>query len=214
MTNTITMRSGGKVDPMTFNEYEAFGGRSGGGDLNGWAGPFRNIKIFRPWEDAVLKIMGDRKDQALFSPKTRMRFAKKTNPQGPEDFEYRDGAGAKLRTFITDILDGQDLYRTSDTRSEERGAQSAFLEKYFGKIPDTEDVKDFTITPEEAEHNGPIADGVAKSAKKLTFKRLKAEPKAEDIRVNSFMVITCDVLDKKGKVIKENSKRYVKIKKS
>ena len=211
MTNTITMRSGGKVDPMTFNEYEAFGGRSGGGDLNGWAGPFRNIKIFRQWEDAVLKIMGDRKYQALFSPKTRMRFAKKTNPQGPEDFEYRDGAGAKLRTFITDILDGQDLYRTSDTRSEERGAQSAFLEKYFGKIPDSEDVKDFTITPEEAEHNGPIAEATAKSAKKLTFKRLKAEPKAEDIRVNSFLVITCDVLDKKGKVVKENSKRYVKV---
>lgn len=210
MTNTITMRSGGKVDPMTFNEYEAFGGRSGGGELNGWAGPFRNKRVFNQWEDAVLKLMADKKYQFMFSPRTKMRFPKVANPKGPEDYEYRDGAGAKLRTFMTDILDGQDLYRDSDTR-ESRGAQATFLERYFGKIPESEEVKDFTFTPEEAEANSEIAGKVINGSKKLSFRRLKAEPKAEEIKRNMFIVLKCDLLDNKGKVTETEVKRYIKV---
>ena len=164
---TITKRSNGKVDPSTFGEYTSYGGKSSGGELNGWAGPYRNNKIFNSWEDAVLKIMGDRKYQFIFNPNTKIKMPLVPNPdpKNKKNWEYREKGGVNLRAFMTDIMDGEELYKMN---SNEKGAQSKFLEKYFGsinsEIPPTSIGKD-------GEENLKLQKEINDKAKKISFSR-------------------------------------------
>ena len=165
---TISKRTGGKVSPSVYKDYTSFGGRSSGGDsLNGWAGPFRNNKIFNLWENAVVSIMGNRKFEFIFIPKTKLRIPKVPNPVKQEDYEFREGAGARLRTFMNDMLDGDELYKDGTTQ----GAQKRFIEKYFGELKDG-DVKDPTIPgSNDAVVNAGTSTAVAASTQIAKFTR-------------------------------------------
>jgi hypothetical protein len=166
-TNTITRRNDGKVDARTWEEYESFGGNSSG-NINGWAGPFRNKKIFNQWENAVMKIIGDRKYEFIFSSSTALRLPKVSNPKKESDFEMRQGAGAKLRNFMLDMLDGDELYKSGS----DKGAQKNFLEKYFGKIDDNR-IESLTITKKEGEENQEIVEKISESAIDLKFMKVR-----------------------------------------
>jgi hypothetical protein len=117
-TNTIPGgRSDGAVSRKVYDEYDAFGGSEYSSEPNAVKnGPYRNRKIFNIWEDAVLGIMSERKFQPIFSKDTKIRVGDKMYP----------GKGVNLRQFMTDMLDGEKLYK--------RGAQKQFLDKYFGDV--------------------------------------------------------------------------------
>lgn len=112
-------RTGGKVSNKTFMEYHSFGG--GTPETAGASGgPYRNIAIFNQWEDCVLDIKKDKKYQPIFNVGTRIKVGN----------EYIDKAGSNLRKFMTDMLDGDELYKGGT--GKEQGAQAKFLDKYFG----------------------------------------------------------------------------------
>jgi hypothetical protein len=165
---TITKRSGGKVDPSTYGEYTSYGGKSSGGELNGWSGPFRNNKIFNTWEDAVLKIMGDRKYQFIFNPNTKIKMPLVPNPdpKNKKDWEYREKGGVNLRAFMTDIMDGEELYKLGG--GKDKGAQSAFLEKYFGSVKS--EVGPLSIG-KDGEENAELQKQIDEKSKKISFTR-------------------------------------------
>lgn len=121
--NTIPgARTGGKVSRGVYNEYIPFG-RSGGGEPNAQTeGPYRHKKTFAIWNDAVLKIMGERKYQPIFNKNTEIRVGNVN----------KRGAGVALRKFVTEMLDGEEPYK--------KGSQAKMLDRYFGDMSD-EDFK-------------------------------------------------------------------------
>lgn len=118
-------RSNGAVDRATYAEYTSFGGGTTGGQLSAYNGPFRHNKTYNMWENAVLEIMRDREFQPIFDKDTVLRVGNK----------MKEGAGTILRKFMTDIMDGETLYKNSDSTRGAAGAQKEMLEKYFGEIP-------------------------------------------------------------------------------
>lgn len=124
-------RSRGAVDRATFAEYTSFGSGSSGGELSAYAGPFRHNKTYNMWENAVTDILGDREFQPIFDKDTKLRVGNK----------MKEGAGTILRKFMTDIMDGETLYKSKeDFGKGSGGAQKVLLEKYFGEVPD--EIKD------------------------------------------------------------------------
>ena len=131
MTQFISKRTNfdpeGGIGVSTAAEYTSFGGSDN-------KGPYRNNKIFDAWESAVLDIMKDRKYQFIFDKKTKLRVGN----------EIRPNKGALLRQFMTDMLNGENLYKSGGYDSSgKKGAQSELLDKYFGP-PDG----DTALTPE------------------------------------------------------------------
>lgn len=116
-------RTGGKIDRLTYAQYTSFGSSSTS-EPSAYNGPFRHNKTFNMWENAVLNILGDREFQPIFDKDTKMQIGKK----------FKDGAGPILRTFMTDILDGDTLYKSGSGGygTKEGGTQKTLLEKYFG----------------------------------------------------------------------------------
>lgn len=117
--NTIPgARTGGKVSRSVYNEYIPFG-RSGGGEPNAQTeGPYRHKKTFAIWNDAVVKIMGERKFQPIFNKNTEIRVGN----------VLKRGAGVALRKFMTEMLDGEEPFK--------KGAQQKMLDRYFGDLSD------------------------------------------------------------------------------
>ena len=115
-------RSDGAVDRYTYNEYTAFGSGSTPNAISN--GPYRHKKTFNMWEDAVLDIMADRKYQPIFDPKTEVIVGDKV----------KEGGGTALRKMMTDLLDGDNLYK-GDSR-DAGSAQKKMLDRYFGDIED------------------------------------------------------------------------------
>ena len=115
-------RSDGAVDRYTYNEYTAFGSGSTPNAISN--GPYRHKKTFNMWEDAVLDIMADRKYQPIFDPKTQVIVGDKV----------KEGGGTALRKMMTDLLDGDNLYKGD---SKDAGStQKKMLDRYFGDIED------------------------------------------------------------------------------
>lgn len=119
-------RSKGAVDRATFAEYTSFGSGTSGGEISAYAGPFRHNKTYNMWENAVMDILEDREYQPLFDKDTELRVGNK----------IKKGAGPILRKFMTDIMDGETLYKSGESRSGAAGAQKDMLEKYFGEVPE------------------------------------------------------------------------------
>ena len=91
-------RSGGKVSNKTFMEYTTFGG--GDPSTAGKSGgPYRNNAIFNQWEDTVLDIQREKKYQPIFNIGTKLKVGD----------DLIEKAGANLRKFMTDMLDGDEL---------------------------------------------------------------------------------------------------------
>ena len=114
-----TGRSDGKVSNKTFLEYHSFGGGSpkSAGESGG---PYRNIAIFNQWEDCVNDVKKDKRYQCIFNVGTTIKVGN----------EFIEKAGSNLRKFMTDMLDGEELYKGGT--GKEQGAQAKFLDKYFG----------------------------------------------------------------------------------
>lgn len=187
---TVSFISKRKDGPgaSTLAEYTPYG--------TGNTGPYRNNKIFNIWEDAVLKILGDTKYQYIFSKDTKLRMPIVPNPKKPEDYEYRENAGANLRRFMTDILNGEQLYKISGSGND-KGAQSTFLASYFGEPdPKTEGElgKDtsFTFDKEDGDENSKNATTIDKNA--LHFSKINNK----EISTNQFFVLHCNTIDEKG----------------
>jgi len=111
-------RSGGKVSNKTFMEYTSFGGGTPANAGSG-GGPYRNNAIFNQWENTVLDIMKEKKYQPIFNVGTKIKVGD----------ELIEKAGSNLRKFMSDMLDGDELYKTG---KDDKGQQAKFLDKYFG----------------------------------------------------------------------------------
>lgn len=149
-------RSDGAVDRYTYNEYTAFGSGSTPNAISN--GPYRHKKTFNMWEDAVLDIMADRKYQPIFDPKTEVIVGDKV----------KEGGGTALRKMMTDLLDGDNLYK-GDSR-DGGSAQKKMLDRYFGELSDDQfkglTTKDLSM--EDPGKDGVVdADGNAKIANKI-----------------------------------------------
>ena len=145
MAKNITKRSMG-AGVSTDSEYTNFGEK----------GPYRNNKIFDVWESAVLDIMKDRKYQFVFDKKTKLRVGDELRPNG----------GANLRKFMTDMLDGESLYKSR--YGDGRGKQAELLDKYFGPADAAaEGALKTATTGKEVEENGEMAGKVMENAVKI-----------------------------------------------
>ena len=137
-------RSSGAVDRATYAEYTSFGSGGSGGQLSAYNGPFRHNKTYNMWENAVLDIMKDREFQPIFDKDTKLRIGNK----------FKEGAGTILRKFMTDIMDGETLYKSKeDFGKGSGGAQKVLLEKYFGEVPDEIKESDLAFSPNEVKEN-------------------------------------------------------------
>ena len=157
-------RSGGAVSRSVYNEYTAFGGNSG---LSGTSdGPYRNNKIFNVWENGVMDILSNKKYQHLFEKNTVIKVG-----TGDNATERKNG-GAIFRKMITDLLNGETLYK--------KGAQEKFLRDYFGDIDtkglDNNDKKENTV----------ISDKIAANKVDVSFVNSTMLTENEDIKNSKY----------------------------
>ena len=147
MVKHISKRKEG-AGVSTDSEYTQFGDKC-----------FRNDKIFDVWEFAVQDIMKDRKYQFIFDKKTVLRVGDELRPNG----------GANLRKFMTDMLEGETLYKSKSGYGEGgRGAQATLLDRYFGTPDETtgENLKKVAES-EDAVSGEKMAERVMENAVKI-----------------------------------------------
>lgn len=169
MSDFISKRSNfkdgeGGVGVQTMMEYDKVGNA------------YRNKKIFDQWESAVSDILKERKYQQIFSTSTKLKVGD----------EMRDKAGANLRKFMTDLLDGDKLYGGGDKNGT--GAQSTLLNKYFGDPDDSAksaEKNGFCISEEDKKTN----EEAGKEAMKNPIKLSLAKADGKQMQKNSFFVI-------------------------
>ena len=155
-------RSLGAVSRSVYNEYTAFGGNSGNSGTSD--GPYRNNKIFDKWEDAVLDILKTKKYQVLFLKTTKLKVGG----------ELRENGGAIFRKLITDLLNGERLYK--------QGAQEKFLKDYFGGDADGKSLE--TLNNEDKKANAEVAKEIKEV--KLAFVENSAITENEDIKNKKY----------------------------
>jgi hypothetical protein len=155
--------------------------------LDGEKGPYRNNKIFDTWENAVLDLMKNRKYQYIFDKDTVLRVGDEMRPNG----------GANLRKFMTDMLDGESLYKSKSGFSDAgRGKQADLLDKYFGAPNETDAaaVKAAT-TSQDVDENTAIAAAVIAAATNVKTTRFEnaisgpAGNKAAFAIPNAFLIL-------------------------
>jgi hypothetical protein len=114
-------RTGGAVSNSVFREYWCFGsGTPANAGVQG--GPYRNVKLFNEWESAVLDILGDSEYSSIFKKETKVG-------------ENSKDGGNKLKTFMINMLDGENLYKASSggySGDSSTGQQAKILKEYFG----------------------------------------------------------------------------------
>lgn len=170
-----TGRHGGKVSNKTFREYTSFGG--GSPESAGTSGgPYRNNVIFNQWEDAVMDIKKSKKFQKIFREETVLKTS---------DGKIIKNAGKNLGKFMIDMLDGDELYKSRG--SNDKGAQSKFLEKYFGY---TEKDGITTFTEKEADEISNIADQIKTTG--IFFTKSSIPFKENNDIKNTFFSVTVD----------------------
>lgn len=167
-------RSGGKVSNKTFMEYTSFGGGSPA-SAGSSGGPYRNNAIFNQWEDTVLDIQRDKKYQPIFNIGTKLKVGN----------DLIEKAGANLRKFMTDMLDGDELYKTG---KDSQGLQAKFLDKYFGYKEDDPNKTNFGGA-EEQENNSKIADAIP-DAKNLLFTKDPIKFESNDDLAKTFFAVS------------------------
>jgi len=168
-------RSGGRVSNGVFMEYTCFGsgdpsnaGKSGG--------PYRNNAIFNQWEDTVLDIQRDKKYQPIFNIGTKLKVGD----------DLIEKAGANLRKFMTDMLDGDELYKTG---KDSQGLQAKFLDQYFGYKENDPNKTNFGGS-EEQEGNSKTASDMPESRDLLFTKDPIKFEKNEDLAKSFFAAST------------------------
>ena len=176
-------RTGGAVSRSVYNEYTPLGSSSGG--VSGTAdGPYRNNKTFNVWEDAVLDILKQTKYQPIFSKDTKIQIGNK----------LVEGAGTTFRKLITNLLDGEKLYKD--------GAQKKFLNEYFG--PDAVTDKTQLGIGNDTKTNATNAADIKTT--ELSFIKNSDLTTNEDIKSGKF---TNKILQVKGKEGDEDRIIYI-----
>lgn len=176
-----TGRSGGKVSNKTFREYTSFGnGTPENAGSSG--GPYRNNKIFNYWEDTVLDIKKETKYQKIFRGETTLKT---------EDGKIIKNAGKNLLKFMSDMIEGDELYKTRP--GSEKGVQAKFLEKYFGY---TEKDGKLTFTDSEGDEIAEVANNIKTT--ELVFSKSYIPFKENKELENTFFAsnITKDGVDR------------------
>jgi hypothetical protein len=176
-------RTDGAVSNAIFSEYTCFGN----GDMTNAGksgGPYRNNAIFIEWEEGVRKVIGNKQYQKIFNVGTKLRVGD----------EMIDKAGSNLLKFMNNMLDGDELYKSGDSRSE-KGAQAKFLEEYFG-IAEGSNAESLSF------ETGPKSEeeikGIQQNANSIKPINLKAVPdpiaytKPSDLQ-GTFLVLQCSV---------------------
>ena len=213
-------RTDGAVDRLTYNEYTTFGSSSGNPSATEH-GPYRHKKTFNIWEDAVFDILADTR----FSPV----FAKETVLDDGGG-NVREGAGVALRQFMLDLLDGDELYKSSD-RGDGGGAQKRAIEKYFGEPAErffetNSDVQlsivDKKTNKPDMETNNTTADAITVS--NLQFAKSSSLTSDDVLKESKFRFTTLQVngKDSEGKIVRwylfvnemANDKYYVMVSKT
>ena len=213
-------RTDGAVDRLTYNEYTTFGSSSGAPSATEH-GPYRHKKTFNIWEDAVFDILADTR----FSPV----FAKETVLDDGGG-NVREGAGVALRQLMTDLLDGDNLYKSSGG-GDSAGAQKKAIEKYFGETATTffetnSDVQlgmvDKKTGKNDIEINNETADAITVS--NLQFTKSSSLTSDEVLKESKFRFTTLQVngKDSEGKIVRwylfvnemANDKYYVMMSKT
>ena len=213
-------RTDGAVDRLTYNEYTKFGSSSGNPSATEH-GPYRHKKTFNIWEDAVFDILADTR----FSPV----FAKETVLDDGGG-NVREGAGVALRQFMLDLLDGDELYKSSD-RGDGGGAQKRAIEKYFGEPAErffetNSDVQlsivDKKTNKPDMEINNTTADAITVS--NLQFAKSSSLTSDDVLKESKFRFTTLQVngKDSEGKIVRwylfvnemANDKYYVMVSKT
>jgi hypothetical protein len=164
--------SDGRVSASTFNQYTCLGdGNRKNAGLSG--GPYRSNAIFDQWENAVLDILKETKYQRIFRKEVTIKT---------EDGNEIKNAGANLRKFMSDMLDGDSLYKSGG-----QGRQAKFLDEYFGWKGDDGKLE----FKGDGKTNSETADAI--KTKKLRFSNtpLKVE-KNEDLKGTFFGANTND----------------------
>jgi len=168
-------RSDGRVSNGVFMEYTCFGqgdpssaGKSGG--------PYRNNAIFNQWEDTVLDIQRDKKYQPIFNIGTKLRVGD----------DLIEKAGANLRKFMTDMLDGDEFYKTG---KDSQGLQAKFLDKYFGYKDGSDPDKTNFGGAEEQETISETAASVP-SAKGLIFTKNPIKFESNNDLAKTFFAVS------------------------
>lgn len=152
-------RTGGKVSNITFREYEYVGGGSAGSPDNPGGGPYRNIKIFTKWQDAIYDIIGSAKYRPIFNKDSTLTVGK-----GDPIPKF----GKKLLDFMNEMLDNSKMYNT--------GAQKNLIQKYFGLDVDTKELQSSNNT-DDLVKNQKVSEKVEEA--KLEFQdkdKLKLAP--------------------------------------
>jgi len=185
---TITKRTE-NVDTNTLSEYTPLGSA----DDTGRKGPYRNNKLFDMWEEAVNNIRKNRKYQVFFTDQASLRLPSvpDPNPYNSEDWKVRPKAGRQFSKFINDVMDGDKLYKSSDSR----GSVARFLDEYFGDGSTTKEQQG-RIDSTGLQDNAQIEEQINNNA--INLKMIKSE-NTDGNYVNTFFTITFDKLDKDGK---------------
>ena len=213
-------RTDGAVDRLTYNEYTTFGSSSGNPSATEH-GPYRHKKTFNIWEDAVFDILADTR----FSPV----FAKETVLDDGGG-NVREGAGVALRQLMMDLLDGDNLYKSSGG-GDSAGAQKKAIEKYFGETAENffetnSDVKlgmvDKKTGKNDMEINTENANGITVS--NLQFAKSSSLTSDDVLKESKFRFTTLQVngKDSEGKIVRwylfvnemANDKYYVMVSKT
>jgi hypothetical protein len=85
----------------------------------------------------------------------------------------KEGAGTILRRFMTDIMDGETLYKSKeDFGKGSGGAQKVLLEKYFGEVPDDIKETDLAFSPNEIKENTELQSKIKTAS--VEFKNAKS----------------------------------------
>ena len=213
-------RTDGAVDRLTYNEYTKFGSSSGNPSATEH-GPYRHKKTFNIWEDAVFDILADTR----FSPV----FAKETVLDDGGG-NVREGAGVALRQFMLDLLDGDELYKSSD-RGDGGGAQKRAIEKYFGEPAERffETNSDVQLSMVDKKTNKPDMETINTTADAITVSNLQfaksSSLTSDDVLKESkfrFTTLQVNGKDSEGKIVRwylfvnemANDKYYVMVSKT
>lgn len=187
--STITKRSE-NVGTNVLREYVSFG------DDTGRKGPYRNIKIYTEWEDAVYRIMADRKYQVLFTKHAGLRIpvVSSPDPMNSDHWDIKPGIGNSFRRYILSIMNGDKIYKSGDAD----GSIYKFLNEYFGdETPITKDMKK-RVENEDYKVNVVMADEIAENAITLAFKQYKDDLGEDKLTQGLIFSAYGEYLDKKS----------------
>lgn len=169
-------RSGGRVSNGVFMEYTCFGdGTPANAGSSG--GPYRNNAIFNQWESTVLDIMKERKYQPIFNVGTKIRVGN----------EMIEKAGSNLRKFMSDMLSGDEFYKTAGGKDGDN-LQAKFLDKYFGYKDGSDPDKTNFGGQEEQETNNGVALAMPEKIE-AQFTREPVKYESDDKLKNTFFAV-------------------------